>query len=123
MDQMPTKNEATSLLLKILPPLILSIMTKIASDIRRGRRVSFLSTAVIVTLAACGAILGYWITIYLGWKEIKMTLTIFFFGIFADKFFEYIFSKTFLNAMFNYLQDMITENMRLFFKSFTTKKD
>ncbi len=121
MDQMPTKSDITSLLLKILPPFILSVMAKIASDYKRGKNIGWISSIVVVCLAGCGAILGYWVTVYLGWREIRMTLTIFAFGLFADKLFEYLFSKTFINDMFNYMEEVFKENLHMIFKRI--KKD
>lgn len=112
MNNLPEKTEMTGVLTKILPPLLLSVMAKIASEYKKGKRISFLSNIVIVCLAACGAILGYWITQWLGWKEYKMTLTIFFFGLFSDKLFEFLFSKTFLNAMFNFAEDWLKDSIR-----------
>lgn len=123
MENIPEKNELTSLIIKLLPPFILSVMAKIASDYNRGKRVSFLSSTVTVCLAACGAILGYWITRYLEWTEYKMTLTIFFFGLFSDKLFEILFSKKFFNTMFNIAEDWLKENLKLGLNYLTRKKN
>lgn len=112
MDNIPNKNELTGLVAKIVPPLILSVMAKIASEYKKGKRISFLSNVIIVCLAACGAILGYWVTQWLQWKEYKMTLTIFFFGLFADKLFEFLFSKTFVNGMLNIAEDWMKDSIR-----------
>lgn len=112
-NNIPEKSIITDLIMKIAPPLILSIMTKTASDYKRGIRMSLFTHIAVIVLAGCGAIIGYWVTRWLNWTEYKMTLTIFFFGIFADKGFEYIFSKTFLNNMFNSLQDIFIQNMTM----------
>ena len=121
-NNIPNKTDLTTIAVKILPPLILSVMAKIASEYKKGKRVSWLSNVVIVLLAACGSILGYWVTQYLHWKEYKMTLTIFFFGLFADKLFEFLFSKTVANAFFNYLEDMIKENLTLILRKFKNRE-
>lgn len=122
MEPLPNKNDLMAVLMKILPPLALSVMAKIASEYKKGKRISFLSNIIIVCLAACGAIAGYWLTKYLGWIEYKMTLTIFFCGLFSDKFFEFIFSKTFINSLFNYLEDAVKENLLMIVKKLGNKK-
>ncbi len=116
MDNIPDKGFWTSLILKLGPPILLSAMVKVASEYKKTRRLALLSSLVIILLAGCGAIVGYWITQYLGWTEYKMTLTIFSCGIFADKIFEVIFSKTFINGMFNYLEDALKENLTIIIK-------
>lgn len=120
MENQPS-SEIMRFLYRVAPPLILSIMVKVASDYKKGKRISWMSSIVIVLLAGCGAIVGYWVTQYLKWTEYKMTLTIFAFGIFADKMFEILFSKTFLNGMFNYLEDMIKENLSSIVKHMKNK--
>ena len=122
MDNVPNKNEITSLVLKILPPFLLSVMAKIASSYKKGKRISFLSNIVVVCLAACGSIVGYWITQYLHWEEYKMTLTIFFFGLFSDKLFEFLFSKTLVNSLLNHFEDIIKEQMELLLRRLNNKK-
>ena len=111
MNNVPDRDQLTETLVKILPPLLLSVMAKIASEYKKGKRISFLSNVVIVCLAGCGAILGYWVTRWLGCTEYKMTLTIFFFGLFSDKLFEFLFSKTFINGMFNVLEDSLRQTL------------
>ncbi len=123
MENSQPGHDFTALLWKIIPPIILATMAKIASQYSRGKRISFLSMLVITILAACGSILGYWISQYLHWTEYKMTLTIFFFGLFSDKLFEFLFSKTFLNNMFNLIQDWLVNGAKLFIGSFNRKKD
>jgi MFS family permease len=118
MDNIPNKNEIVSTLYKVVPPLILSIMAKIASDYKRGKRVSVLSSLITTILAACGSVLGYWLTQYLGWKEYKMVMTIFFFGLFSEKLFEFLFSKYFINALLNIAQDALVESMSNIVKRF-----
>jgi len=112
-SNIPEKSIISDIIMKIAPPLILSIMTKTASDYKRGIRMSLLTHIAVIVLAGCGAIIGYWVTKWLNWTEYKMTLTIFFFGIFADKGFEYIFSKTFINGMFNAIQDLLVQNIKM----------
>lgn len=111
MNNVPDKDQFTAIFFKIAPPLALSVMAKLASEYKKGKRISFLSNIVIVCLAGCGAILGYWVTRWLGWTEYKMTLTIFFFGLFSDKLFEFLFSKTFINGMFNLVEDWIRNTL------------
>ncbi len=123
MDNIPNKSEFTALMFKLVPPFILSVMAKIASDYNKGKRISILSSLATVCLAACGAILGYWVTQYFGLKEEKMALTIFFFGLFADKLFEILFSQKFFNAMFNIAEDWLKENLKIVLGHLTRKKD
>jgi len=125
-NNLTPKQEVTAFLSKLLPvlaPFLLAATTKLATTYKNGKKISFLSTLVVILLAGCGAILGYWVTRYLEWTEYKMTLTIYFFGIFSDKLFEYLFSKTFLNSMFNVLQDMIVDNLNILVASMRKKKD
>jgi MFS family permease len=121
MDNIPNRTELTGIVVKIFPPLILSIMAKIASEYKKGKRISLLANIVIVCLAGCGAIVGYWVTKLLGWTEYKMTLTIFFFGLFSDKLFEFLFSKTFINGLFNFAEDWMRENLRMILDKLTKK--
>lgn len=109
---MDNRHDFTALLWKIVPPIILATMAKIASEYKKNKRMSFLSMLVVTSLAACGSVVGYWICQYLHWTEYKMTLTIFFCGLFSDKLFEFLFSKTFLNSMFNFVQDWVVEQFR-----------
>lgn len=111
MDNIPEKSDVIATICKIAPPFIVSVMAKVAADYKRGKRISFLSTLVITTLAACGAILGYWFTRWMGWTEYKMTMTIFFCGLFADKFFEFLFSKYFITSLLNIVQDSIVDSL------------
>lgn len=111
MDNIPEKSDVIATICKIAPPFIVSVMAKVAADYKRGKRISFLSTLVITTLAACGSILGYWFTRWVGWTEYKMTMTIFFCGLFSDKFFEFLFSKYFINQFFNIIQDAIVVSL------------
>lgn len=122
MESVPQKNELIALLSKLLPPVMLSIMAKIASEYKKGKKISLLSNIIIICLAGCGSIVGYWVTKIVGWTEYKMTLTIFFFGLFSDKLFEFLFSRTVANIFFNFVEDWIKENIKFIWKNLNNKK-
>lgn len=110
--EIPGKNDLFVFLMKVFPPFALVVMSKLASDYNKGKRNSLLATAVITALAAVGAIIGYWVTEWVGWKEYKQALTIFFFGLFSDKLLEFLFSKYFINVLLNVVQDSIVSGLR-----------
>ena len=105
MTSFPTLDDLWTILLKILPPFFISIIAKVAADYKKGKRRSFMSHLAITVLAGCGAIGGYWISQWLGYTEYKMTLVICAGTLFADKFFEFLFSRYFVDAIFNVIQD------------------
>jgi len=121
MENIPGKNDFLIFLMKVFPPFALVVMSKLASDYREGKRNSFLSTTVITALAAVGAIIGYWITEWVHWREYKQALTIFFFGLFADKLIEFLFSKYFIKVMLNVIQDSMVSAMKSLISRIKTK--
>lgn len=117
MNNIQDRDELTSVIFKIGPPFLLSVMARIASEYKKGKKVSILFNIVVICLAACGSILGYWVTKWLGWTEYKMTLTIFFFGLFSDKLFEFLLSKTFINAVLDIVESWMKDSIRsLYYK-------
>lgn len=122
MEDLPGKKDILVLLLKIAPPIALTVMAKLSADYREGKRVSVLSTIVITALASVGAIVGYWITMWIGWTHYKQALTIFMFGMLADKLIEFLFSKYFINVIINSLQDAILGGLRSLYSSIKNKK-
>ena len=104
MNKIPNQNDITEFLIKIFPPLIISIMSKLASEYKIKGRIGWIASVVIVVLSACGAIIGYWIAGLCGFTSVKMALTIYFCGAFADKAFEILFSKEFAKAIFDIIE-------------------
>ena len=91
-------------LIKIFPPLIISIMSKLASEYKTKGKIGWFASFIIVALSACGAIIGYWVSELWGFAGVKMALTIYFCGAFADKAFEILFSKEFAKAIFDIIE-------------------
>ena len=105
MDRIPTQNDLTEILIKIFPPLIISIMSKLASEYKSKGRLGWVASFVIVVLSGCGAFIGYWISGLCGFTSYKMVLAIYFCSAFADKAFEILFSKEFAKAVFDIVED------------------
>lgn len=126
MDQHPYKDDISDTIKSIINisiPLLVSVMSKLASEFRKGRRISFLSFCVIFAFAFCGGIIGQLLSEYLQFEKPKSTLLICSCCLMADKFFEYIFSKTFADAIFTSLQDWLVAGMKRFIRNSKKKED
>lgn len=115
MDGHSHKYEIWATLGRVLPPLIASVVTKLAAQVKKDKTISWTGTILTTAIGGCGAILGYWISQYLGWTEYKMTLTIFFSGLIADNAFDVILSKTFLSKILLIFEKWVKNNISFLF--------
>jgi hypothetical protein len=118
-----SKQDIIEFLYKILGPVAITVMSKLAQEYKRSKIVTWVSGAVITAFDFGGCMVGIWISTLSGFTGAKMALTSFTFGMLADKLFEMLFSKTILNRLCAVLQDAIVAGMKSIIGNITGKKD